>query len=436
MTREEFFNRYTFNRTRDLLGSGSFGSVFKAWDSVRDRWVALKISVVGGEAYRLKREVELVKKLQQNANVASYEECYTFSNETGEIDVAVLQYYPEGSLADSIASYPLPVQVATPLLTQVLNGLKFLHENGVLHRDLKPGNILIARRPDGTLVPKITDFGISRQFDADDTLTSAATVSYASPEQLGGEPMQANADLWSFGVIAYRTLTGKLPFSATSAAPSSLAGRAEIINKITTGQLPADIDLLPRPWNKVVKLCLVTDPAQRVGNEQTLLDIIEKEPMGNIGTDVSGGSNSGGAGNNGGGGSKATDEHETNIGKGETVLIPDGNNDPVEPSNKITTAIFIVSVLLLLFFVGLIGFDMYHSHQEKTKEITIPTWETESTVPEIEPVQEVYDENPSIDTFIADEPDVRNVTPTDDTIAEMPETVIPDTAQYSSSYYD
>jgi len=275
MTKEEFFKRYTFNRETDRLGAGSFGSVYKAYDTVLDRWVALKIAPVKGESMRLSREVELVRRLPDHQNVAGYEDCYTFTETTGDIDVAVLRYYPEGSLADILSSSKLTRAEVRDVLCQILEGIRFLHANGVIHRDLKPGNILMARRPDGSLVAKITDFGISKSSDSDDdTVTAAVTVSYASPEQLSGMPVGRAADIWSFGVIAYRLLTGRLPFTSDDADVSSMRGRAQIINKITSGELPADIDGMPDSWKQLLSVCLVTDPHMRVTDEASLLRLI------------------------------------------------------------------------------------------------------------------------------------------------------------------
>lgn len=265
MTKEEFFNRYKFDTSADLLGSGSFGAVYKAYDTVLDTWVAVKISAVTAGKSRLKREVELVSRLKPHPNVARYTECYTFSDPTGELDVAVLQYYAEGSLDDMLRVSELPPSVYEELMRQTLDGLEFLHNNGIIHRDLKPANILVARRPDGTFVPKIADFGIScEQTSAgDDTVAEAATISYAAPEQLRGEKITAASDIWSLGVIAYRIVTGRLPFETPGTDTSSLAGKAEVINRITAGKLPDDVESLPRPWNLFVSQALKVNPKER-----------------------------------------------------------------------------------------------------------------------------------------------------------------------------
>ncbi len=279
MTLQEFLVRYSFDRTKDKLGAGSFGAVYKAYDTVLDGWVALKISPVGSSNTRLCREVELVRGLPIHSNVVRYESCHTFADATGEFDVAVMKYYPEGSLTDLLARKELKPEQAADLLCQILDGLEFLHRHGVIHRDLKPANILIARRPDGRIVPKITDFGISKQSTgdetmADETVTAAATVNYASPEQLEGRPIRPSADIWSFGVITYLIVTGHLPFNSGEHSATSLMGRAETVRQITSGSLPDDVGLLPLAWKSVIKSCLVADPVHRTVTEPELRKLI------------------------------------------------------------------------------------------------------------------------------------------------------------------
>ena len=281
MTYQEFLSRYSFDREKDRLGNGSFGTVYKAYDMVLDCWVALKIAPVTGEGTRLCREAELVCGLPPHPNIARYEACYTFEEPTGAIDVAVLRYYPGGSLADLIDIQETSPEVMADILAQILEGLKFLHSRNVVHRDLKPANILIAKRPDGRIVPKITDFGISRQSDPDETVveetvTAAATVSYASPEQLSGSGMTSASDTWSFGVIAYLVASGEMPFNSGEHAPKSLMGRAEIVRQVTSGKLPEKTATLPYPWQTIVRSCLVADPRGRTIREDELIALLRQ----------------------------------------------------------------------------------------------------------------------------------------------------------------
>ena len=94
MTHEEFEKRYTYNPSNDQLGEGGFGEVFKAYDTHRDRWVAIKMSKVipEYESVRHKKEVEMVNKPPTHPIIAYYEECYTFRSFAGEYDFGILQY--------------------------------------------------------------------------------------------------------------------------------------------------------------------------------------------------------------------------------------------------------------------------------------------------------------------------------------------------------
>jgi len=215
--------RYRFEASRDKLGEGGFGSVFKAYDTVRDRFVAVKIAKVNAEYenLRLKKEVEMVATLPPHPNIAFYEECYTFASFDGEYDFGVLQYYEEGNLLQLMKKETLNEAQRRALLTQLLEGVGFLHANGILHRDLKPQNVLIVRRGND-FIPKITDFGISKKLNAgsgsilSNSLMGAGTLLYASPEQLNESEIRHNTDLWSFGVIAYQVFTGQLLLHGTT----------------------------------------------------------------------------------------------------------------------------------------------------------------------------------------------------------------------------
>lgn len=277
MTQQEFQTRYKYNPTADCIGEGGFGKVYKAYDTHLDRWVAIKVAEVksGQENVRLKHEVELIRKLPTHPNIANYEECYTFSSFTGEYDFAVLQYYEEGNLQQLIDSGKLNQTQKETLLRQILEGIGFLHSQDIIHRDLKPQNILIVKR-DNEYIPKITDFGISKELDINkssvftNSLAGAGTMAYASPEQLLGKTIKKNTDLWSFGVIAYQVLTGKLPFDIGEKTITSEAGRIELYRQITSGFISNSIDSISIIWKNIISLCLVANNNERIQNVNDL----------------------------------------------------------------------------------------------------------------------------------------------------------------------
>lgn len=281
MTHEQFQQRYRYNPSTDTLGEGGFGKVFKAYDTHRDRWVAIKIAEVkaGLEQVRLKKEVEMVNRLPSHANIAYYEESYTFSSFAGEYDFGILQYYEAGNLQQLLEKTHLSFSQKEAILTQLLEGIAFLHSHGIIHRDLKPQNILIVNR-NGEYIPKITDFGISKQLDINkssvfnNSLAGAGTLSFASPEQLGDKTIRKNTDLWSFGVIAFWLLTGKLPFNTGGHASTSEAGRLELYKQINSGIKPSLLNGIESKWQQLIGRCLIVDAESRIHKTSDCFDLL------------------------------------------------------------------------------------------------------------------------------------------------------------------
>lgn len=291
MTQQEFQNRFIYNPSTDRLGKGGFGEVFKAYDTYRDRWVAIKMAKVetDQESVRLRKEVELVNQLPAHPNIAYYEECYTFNSFAGEYDFGILQYYEAGNLQQLTENNNLTISQKEKLLQQLLDGIEFLHSQGVIHRDLKPQNILIVKRGN-EYIPKITDFGISKKLDINkssvfnNSLAGVGTLSFSSPEQLGDTTIRKNTDLWSFGVIAFWLLGGELPFNTGIHASTSEAGRAELFNQIAQGTLPPSINRINQPWRKLIVACLKTSPDERIKNVESCKSLLAGQNQGGEGT--------------------------------------------------------------------------------------------------------------------------------------------------------
>jgi len=282
MTQEEFQRRYKYNPNADCLGEGGFGKVYKAHDIHFDKFVAIKMAEVkrGLEQVRLSHEVELVNSLPNHINIAQYDTCLTFSTFTGEYDFGILKYFEHGNLQQLMSNKQLTYYQKDSMLKQILEGIIFLHSQAIIHRDLKPQNILIDTNKNGLYVPKIADFGISKKLDINkssvftNSLAGAGTLSFASPEQLTGQTIRKNADLWSFGVIACWMFTGKLPFNSGSLAATSEAGRIELYRQITAGDVTSIIAQLPADWRNLVKQCLVVDVEKRISSAGKCLDIL------------------------------------------------------------------------------------------------------------------------------------------------------------------
>ena len=290
MTQEEFFKRYTYTPSRDRIGGGGFGTVYKAYDNLLHREVAIKVSEVkttadGKKTFSLKEEFEALAHVPKHPNIANYEELYSYEDHRGLCDYAVMQYYPDGNLSNAIKQ-GLTAEQKEDIATQLLEGIDFLHKHKVVHRDLKPGNILIVKHG-GKVIPLITDFGLSKAAGVVDGSVfsnsfGAGTPRYSSPEQLQGNPLRFNTDLWSYGAILYELFIGEQLFSAGSGAANTAQADMEIYNKIVNGNVQS-LGKMPETWRKVAERCLVVDPTKRAKDAVELLAIIKGDDDETIG---------------------------------------------------------------------------------------------------------------------------------------------------------
>ncbi|RAJ66601.1 serine/threonine protein kinase [Streptomyces sp. Amel2xB2] len=211
---------------QSLLGAGGMASVYLAYDSVLDRQVAVKTlhTELGREQSfreRFRREAQSVAKLT-HTNIVS-----VFDSGEDEIDGAMVPYivmeYVEGKplrsvLDEDIAQFgAMPAEKALKITGDVLAALEVSHEMGLVHRDIKPGNVMITKRG----VVKVMDFGIARAMQSGVTSMTqtgmvVGTPQYLSPEQALGRGVDARSDLYSVGIMLFELLTGRLPFDADS----------------------------------------------------------------------------------------------------------------------------------------------------------------------------------------------------------------------------
>ena len=284
MTQQEFFKRYTYSPSRDRIGGGGFGTVYKAYDNLLHREVAIKVSEVkttadGAKTFSLRDEFEALNHVPKHPNIANYEEFYSFEMPNGVFDYAVMQYYPDGNLSNAIKQ-GLTAEQKEDIATQLLEGIDFLHKHKVVHRDLKPGNILIVRHA-GRMIPLITDFGLSKATGMGENSVfsnsfGAGTPRYSSPEQLQGNPLRFNTDLWSYGAILYELFMGTQLFTAGSGAANTAQADMEVYNKIVNGNVQS-LGKMPETWRKVAERCLVVDAGKRAKDAEELFGIITGE---------------------------------------------------------------------------------------------------------------------------------------------------------------
>lgn len=286
MTQQEFFTRYTYSPKADKLGGGSFGKVYKAYDTTLDKYVAIKVAEqleTAGKTFSLLDEFKALESLPDHVNIAKYEQLYTFESPQGVFDYAIMQYYADGNLSQLIYGQKLTAEQKENLALQLLNGIGFLHQHKVVHRDMKPSNILIHNRILGgnkEFIPKITDFGLSKKAKTDKgthftNSIAAGTYAYSSPEQLKGEELRFNTDLWAYGAIVYELFTGKTLFNIekTSTGSSALEVK-EILDNILKSDISTKIAELPPKWQPAITACLERDAPKRVKKADEILEIL------------------------------------------------------------------------------------------------------------------------------------------------------------------
>jgi serine/threonine-protein kinase len=200
----------------ELVGSGGMSSVFRARDQLLERRVALKIlhahyAEDADTVERFRREARAVAQLSHPNIVTVIDR-----GEEGNRQFIVFEYIEGQTLKEIVEERgPLPVREAVELAIGVAHGLAFAHQNGLVHRDVKPQNVLL----NGDGEPKVTDFGIARSLDVagvTQTGTVLGTSHYIAPEQASGQPVDAQSDVYSLGAVLYELLTGGVPFDGES----------------------------------------------------------------------------------------------------------------------------------------------------------------------------------------------------------------------------
>ncbi len=217
MSQQTVYNgRYELHRR---LARGGMADVYLARDQLLDRPVAIKVlfrefATDPTFVERFRREAQAAANLN-HANIVAV---YDWGEEDGTYFI-VMEYVEGRSLADVLRTEgPLHPLRAAEITADIASALSFAHRNGVIHRDVKPGNVIIS--PTGQV--KVTDFGIARAFGSavDQNLTQVGSVmgtaTYFSPEQAQGKPLDPRSDVYSLGVVLYEMLTGRPPFTGES----------------------------------------------------------------------------------------------------------------------------------------------------------------------------------------------------------------------------
>jgi serine/threonine-protein kinase len=258
---KEFDRRYLVLRK---LGSGGMADVYLAEDKELGRRVALKLlndRHANDDQFveRFRREAQSAAGLN-HPNIVSI-----FDRGQAEGTYYIAMEYLDGRTLKEllVRNGPTPVPIAIDYARQILGALAFAHRGGIVHRDIKPHNIVV--RKDGRL--KVTDFGIARSGASQMTEAGSivGTAQYLSPEQARGAPVDARSDLYSLGIVLYEMLTGKVPY--TGDAPVEIAMKHLTAVPDPPSKLRPDV---PHDLDAIVMRALAKDPEQRYGSAEEM----------------------------------------------------------------------------------------------------------------------------------------------------------------------
>jgi len=249
----------------DRLGQGGMGEVYRARDTRLGREVALKVlpenATVSPEARaRFEREARAISRLN-HPHICTL---YDIGSEQGT-DYLVMELIPGDTLATRMKGDAVPEDEVVRLGSQIADALDAAHRAGVIHRDLKPGNLIVT--PGGNI--KVVDFGLAKAEPGADPASPAdttqlgtspgvilGTVAYMSPEHARGVGIDARSDVFSLGIVLYQLATGRLPFSGSTTLETLFAIAAAEWPRVESSALPAGLE-------RVLRRCLARDPAER-----------------------------------------------------------------------------------------------------------------------------------------------------------------------------
>jgi serine/threonine protein kinase len=276
-------------RIEEVIGRGGMGAVYRATDERLGRQVAVKVITLSGAAdpesrqrlqQRFMREARAAAALPHHPNVVPV---YDYGIDPAlELDFIVMELLRGEDLATHLARAGTPpLAMAIHILAEAARGIAVGHRSGLVHRDVKPGNIFLVREADGDTQVRVLDFGIAKLAD-DDTLTQLTqdgrtplSPAFASPEQLRGlSRITAAADVFSLGAIGYQLLTGERPFSETDRNRVSLGMAVPVPSPRERN--PA----IPPALDEVVRRALAFDAEERfpdAGVFGSMIDQVRRE---------------------------------------------------------------------------------------------------------------------------------------------------------------
>src|SRR5215472_10083220 len=253
-------------RVTERLGAGGMGVVYEAIDLVLERPVALKF--LSPSLVISSRDKEILLREARTASALDHPNIGVIHGIEESPDrqlFIVMAYYEGETLALKLARGPIPVGDSLDLAMQIARGLSVAHAHRIIHRDVKPSNIIVTNEN----VAKIVDFGLARvvaSASATQSISSTGTLPYMSPEQILGETIDQRSDIWSLGVILVQMIAGSHPFLRPSTGAMTFA----ILN-----QPPGSVDVTPPAVQPILYRALSKKPETRYASAEEMLSALE-----------------------------------------------------------------------------------------------------------------------------------------------------------------
>ena len=258
-----------------FLGRGGMGVVYRAFHPRLDRWAAIKLlppfQTSSDARERFEREARAIARLRHRHILTVFD----FGEFAGQ-PYMVVEYMPNGSLAERMPKAPLAPAQALTLLRPLGEALDYAHQQGVLHRDVKPANVFL----DSELQPVLADFGLARLV-GEQSLTASGMISgtptHISPEQTMGKPLDAKSDLYSLAIIGFQLLTARLPFTGE--------GMLDLLYAHVHTEAPSPTSFnpsLPPEIDAVMLRALAKAPGDRYDSAAEMMGALEAAAAGRV----------------------------------------------------------------------------------------------------------------------------------------------------------
>jgi len=257
-------------RLLEQVGMGGMATVYKAYHAAMDRYVAIKVlprhlARDAGFLARFEREARTIARLEHRYILPVYDVA-----ESDGIPYLVMRYTDGGDLSSLIVSGRLSIKRAIEIISQVAEALAYAHRQGVIHRDVKPANVLISREGDALLA----DFGIAKIYEDTLQLTGeggmVGTPAYMAPEQLQGKPVDPRTDIYALGVVLYQALTGECPFVAETPLAVALMHIHDSLRP------PREINpTIPESLERIILRAMAKNPADRFASASEMSEALK-----------------------------------------------------------------------------------------------------------------------------------------------------------------